>query len=503
MKKHTLAQAALLGLFAWQAQAANLTNNIAGVGPKDAPVKPYICIQDGNGTPTYALAPGESVDANKYAENLYYVGATLRFGGCSPDHTYLGYLGITLNAQHNNAIAAYTPPTGVHIGFEKRQIDSNGSLTGQIAYTDIATNPNLLTQAPKQNASWDFVGFNLSGLEFGKTIDPFVAPNLSEEDATQANSDLNDTRAFLQAGMNTVRVPISWGYLQLDGAGKGELNVDYYNAYIKPLLETLTKAKVNVIVDLHAYMRYSKFGKEYSGVGPGASLPDGTLITDAALYQDFWGKLLALIKSNPNIDMNYIMLDLMNEPVGVPNDLVFSIQASVIKFLRAQGFQGYILVEGNEWTGMHSWTTTSWQSTDGKTTYTNAALFTRKHFEEAGITDLSKIIINVHQYLDSNYSGTQSQCVANISSFNTDAFINYLQTNRLKAIVTEFGAGTDSGSCANTLNLFMQFLQANSAKNKDYGFVGWTIWSTGHGWGNYNLRVTPASYQMQVLKNYL
>jgi len=63
------------------------------------------------------------------------------------------------------------------------------------------------------------------------------------------------------------------------------------------------------------------------------------------------------------------------------------------------------LFEGNSWSGLHSWITEHWTGTDGKT-YSNATLFTRDNFKKAGITDLSKILINVHQYLDSDYSGT-------------------------------------------------------------------------------------------------
>lgn len=502
MKARLLLGSVLAAASMSHAYAAMLTNNIVGVGPSSSPINPYVCIQNGSGAVQYALAPGQSVDANKMSGNLYYVGATLRFGGCSPSDSYLGYLGISLNDQHNNKISTYTPPDGVHIAYTNQSIDSDGKLTGNIQYTPIQPNFNM-TKPAAQNATWDFVGANLSGLEFGKVIDPFVIPNLSVEDASSSNSDLSDTTTFIQSGMNTIRVPLSWGYLQLDGPGKGDINADYYNSYVKPLLETLTSAHVNAIVDLHAYMRYSQFGKEYSGCGADGACPDGTLITDPAAYQDVWSKLYQLMKNDNKIDMNYIMMDLVNEPVGAPDDSVFTIQAQVIKSLRQQGFQGYILVEGNSWTGMHSWNSASWTSSDGKTTYTNATLFTRDHFAQAGITDLSKIVINVHQYLDSDFSGTHDQCISDLSSMNGDAFVQYLQQNKMQAMVTEFGAGTDSSSCANTMNLFMQFLKANSSKGKDYGFLGWTIWSTGHGWGGYNLRVTPASYQMGVLKSYL
>lgn len=487
--------------------AANITNRIHGVGPKNNEINPYFCIQNANGQMTYALAPGATVDANRYSGSPYFVGGTLRFGGCKTSDSYLGYAAFNASTQ-GYKFDTYNPPESVHIAYKNADINTRGDILGNIQYTPIQSNFNLLTTSPSSNPDWTFVGANLSGLEFGKTIDPFVIPNLSKEDASGTLSDLADTQALLKAGMNTMRVPLSWSYLQLEGPGQGEINQDYYNSYVKPLLQTLTHAKVYVILDLHTYMRYSVFGKEYSGCGAEGKCPDGTLILDATAYQDIWTKLYTLIKKDPDINLNYILMDLVNEPVDVPNDAVFTIQTQVIKALRQNGYTGYILVEGNAWSGLHSWLTKTWNSPDGKTTYSNATLFTRENFIKAGITDLDKIIINVHQYLDSDYSGTHDQCVTDLTTtgpegYNLNTFVDYLQKNKFKAIVTEFGTGRERASCSQALKQFMNYLKDNSANNKEYGFIGWTIWSTGHGWGDYNLRITPTSYQMQILKNYL
>jgi len=486
------------------ALAANMTNDINGVGPGGS-VKPYICIQNGGGTVTLPLAPGKSGDANKASGNEYYAGATLRFGGCKDSDSYLGYTGFSISAAGNNSVGKYTPPDGIHVTWNKPAITSQGVVQGSIDYSPIASNPNI--KAPGPVSDWLFAGINLSGLEFGKVIDPVVIPNLSEADSSYPISDLADTQAFINAGMNTVRVPVSWGYLQLDGPGKGAINESYYNNYLRPLLQSLTQAKVYTMIDLHAYMRYSKFGEQYSGCGADGPCPDGTLIVDEKAYQSVWGQLLALIQKDKSIDQTYLMLDLVNEPVGVPNDKVFTIQTSLINFLRKQGFAGYILVEGNSWTGLHSWTSAQWTGSDGQT-YTNATLFTRENFAKAGVTDLSKVLINVHQYLDSDYSGTHQSCLPDLTTtgdngFNLDAFTDYLQDNKLQAMVTEFGTGQDAASCAAPLREFLQYMQDNSSKGKDYGFAGWTIWSTGHGWGGYNLRVKPDSYQMDVMKEFL
>ncbi len=481
--------------------SAQITNNIDGVGPQGL-TRPYICVQNTAGQVGLILAPNQSGDANQASGNKYYAGASLRFGGCNPDNSYLGYIGFSVDASGHNSISGYSPPNGVHVVYSQPNIDSNGVVGGAIRYTPIEFNPTL--HQPQVTPNTFFAGINLSGLEFGQVIEPFVIPNLSNADSKSIQSDLKDTNAFIDGGMNTIRVPISWGYLQLDGPGVGPINLGYYENYIRPLLQTLTQAHVYTMIDLHAYMRYSKFGHEYSGCGANGKCPDGTLILDPAAYQSVWGQLFSLIQQDQTIDKQYIMLDLVNEPVGIPDDKVFTIQAGLITFLRNQGFDGYILVEGNNWSGLHSWATETWTGAAGKI-YSNATLFTRKNFARAGITDLSKILINVHQYLDSNYSGTHDDCQQNLettgpSGFNLKLFANYLKDNELQAIVTEFGTGKNADSCRAPLTKFMQYLQDNTATNQSGGFVGWTIWSAGHGWGDYNLRVKPGSYHMSILK---
>lgn len=475
--------------------AATLTNAIQGVGPHGN-FKPFICIEKSD----LKIAPGQT----KNVGQVDYVGASLQFDGCKSSDSYLGWLDLSL-AKNNNAITKYIPPKGVHISYSNPSIDSKGTLSGTITYTAISTNETLSKAKPATH--WDYAGINLAGLEFGKVIDPTVVPNLSLEDQKSPYSDLKDTQDFIKAGMNTIRIPVSWGFLQLDGAGVGAINKDYYLNYIRPLLQTLTRAKVHTIVDLHTYMRYSKFGEQYSGCIDNAPCPDGTLILDEKAYQSVWGQLANLILEDSSIDKNYILFDLVNEPIRVPGDKVFTIQTALIKMLRAQGFKGKILVEGNDWAGLHSWTTEKWEGSDGKQ-YTNATLFTRENFAKEGITDLSNIIINVHQYFDSDYSGTHDACLQDLTTrgpdgFNLSAFTDYLKTNELKAIVTEFGAGKSAKSCKKPLKEFMNYMKENSAKGKNYGFVGWTIWSSGHGWGDYNLRVKPKSYHMQVLRDYL
>ncbi|MCD8524469.1 MAG: glycoside hydrolase family 5 protein [Gammaproteobacteria bacterium] len=483
-----------------------VTNEITGVGSADDLINPYFCIQKSDGKVTCPLAYGESADGNECSGNDYYVGGALRFDGCDYDNTYLGYLGLSISSTQK-AISSYTQPEGVHIAYTHASIDSAGTLSGSIEYTPIEPNIHLVVPA-NTNLTWSYAGINLSGFEFDKVINPVTAPNLSEIDQTTAYTDLADTNNFIATGANTIRMPLHWGYLQPDGPGQGQIYQNYYNSYLKPFLQSTTQSKIYTILDIHAYMRYSEFGEQYAGCGATGPCPDGTLITDPAPYIDVWTKLYDLLKNDPDIDEQYILLDLMNEPVDVPDDKVFTIQVAVIQALRNVGYEGPILVEGNAWSGLHSWTTESWQGSDGQL-YTNANLFTRENFAKAGITDLTKIFINAHQYFDNNYSGSSTSCQTDLSTtgangFNLQAFIDYLEVNQLFAMVTEYGTGTDSYTCSIALTQFLDYLKANAVtSDKTYGFVGHTIWSTGHGWGSYNLRVKPDSYQWKLVSSYL
>ena len=74
--------------------------------------------------------------------------------------------------------------------------------------------------------------------------------------------------------------------------------------------------------------------------------------------------------------------------------------------------------------------------------------------------------------------------------------------------MTEFGASNKKGkdidgekSCQPILKQFVTEYLANHAVNEnkdDGGFVGATLWATGHDWDNYNLLFGPDTYQFKT-----
>ena len=125
------------------------------------------------------------------------------------------------------------------------------------------------------------------------------------------------------------------------------------------------------------------------------------------------------------------------------------------------------------------------------TDYTSAA----NYIENGSATALGKVtnldgsttnlIFDVHQYLDSDNSGTHATCTHNnVAAFQTLG--DSLRTNSRKAILTETGGGATDSSC---LTMVCQELQALNSYSDV--FLGWTGWAAGMFDTSYVLTETP------------
>ena len=93
-------------------------------------------------------------------------------------------------------------------------------------------------------------------------------------------------------------------------------------------------------------------------------------------------------------DNDNVIFDTNNEYHDMDQDLVLNLNQAAIDAIRAAGATTqYILAEGNGYSGAHVWNTT------------NDNL--------AGLTDSADLLIyEMHQYLDSDNSGTSNVCVS-------------------------------------------------------------------------------------------
>jgi hypothetical protein len=109
------------------------------------------------------------------------------------------------------------------------------------------------------------------------------------------------------------------------------------------------------------------------------------------------------------------------------------------------------------------------------------------------ITDpADNFAFDLHQYLDSDSSGTSSFIVSEtIGQERLVAVTNWLRNNNRKGFLGEFavanstiGAGIGDEAITNMLN----YIEAN-----DDVWLGWTWWAGGPWWGNYQFTIEPTN----------
>lgn len=99
-----------------------------------------------------------------------------------------------------------------------------------------------------------------------------------------------------------------------------------------------------------------------------------------------------------------------------------------------------------------------------------------------------KIIYEMHQYLDSDGSGTSANCVsATIGSERLAAATAWLKTNKKKAILGEFAGGSNT-QCNNAVKDLLTYMGNNSDV-----WMGALWWGGGPWWGDYIYSMEPPS----------
>jgi endoglucanase len=171
-------------------------------------------------------------------------------------------------------------------------------------------------------------------------------------------------------------------------------------------------------------------------------------------YASLWSQLAKHYASNPKI-----IFGIMNEPHDIPDLQAWadSVQAAVNAIRAAGATSQYILIPGS-----------SWSSAQALPTESGPSLL--KVTDPAG--GVSKLIFDVHKYLDSDNSGTHADCVTDNTAV-LQTLYNWLQTNGRQAFLSETGGG-ETQSCFTDLNSELAFIKAHSDR-----LVGFTAWSAG------------------------
>jgi endoglucanase len=310
--------------------------------------------------------------------------------------------------------------------------------------------------------AFHFTGVNVAGAEFNGRKVPGI-PNHDYFYPARATIDYVAAK-----GMNSIRVPFLWERMQ------PQLNAALETAELQRLEDVVRYANgkgLYVILDVHNYAYYRQ-------------KVIGSPETPVAALADLWGRLAPRFKGNSKVGFG-----LMNEPKGLATETWLAAVNAAIAEIRRAGANNLVFVPGDGWTGAHSWLSRGYGTP-------NADVM-------LGVVDPAEnYVYEVHQYLDSNYSGTHPECRNETVGVTTlKAFTDWLRQHKKRGYLGEFGAGA-SPTCLAALDAMLKFMD----DNRDL-WIGWSYWAAGAWPPSYFTSVQPVDGadrpQMTVLLNHL
>ncbi|KAF9697944.1 hypothetical protein EKO04_004232 [Ascochyta lentis] len=301
-----------------------------------------------------------------------------------------------------------------------------------------------------------YAGINIAGFDFGCSTDGSCGGSYQDPGA---NGIAQMKHFATDDKLNVFRLPIGWQHLLNNQLG-GSIDATIGSAYDN-LVQGCLATGALCIIDLHNYARWN--GAIVGQGGP----------TNAE-FADVWSKLATKYASEKNIAFG-----LMNEP----HDLTMttwatSVQAAVTAIRKAGATSQYILLPGTDYTSAGTFVQNS-----------GPALLTVKDAD--GTT--SKLIFDVHRYLDSDNSGTNAECTTDHVQDSFVPLATWLRTNGRKAILSEVGGG-NTASCEQDVCAAIASLN----KNSDV-YLGYVGWSAGAFDASYVLSMTPTGSTDQAL----
>ncbi len=277
------------------------------------------------------------------------------------------------------------------------------------------------TSTPTNTGKTRFAGVNIAGFDFGCGTDgncntAKVWPPVKNypPDYNHPDGAGQMQHFYKDDHMNIFRLPVGWQYLVNNNLG-GNLdstNIGYYDQLVQACLNT----GAYCILDIHNYARWN-----------GAIIGQGGPTNDQ--FVSVWKQLATKYASQSRI-----WFGIMNEPHDVPSITTWAatVQAVVTAIRNAGATSQFISLPGNGWQSAGT------VISDGSA----AALSTVKN-PDGSTTNL---IFDVHKYLDSDNSGTHTECVRNNIDDAFAPLANWLRQNKRQAILTETGGG-NTASC--------------------------------------------------------
>ncbi len=343
-------------------------------------------------------------------------------------------------------------------------------------------------------AALEFRGVNLSAAEFGhySDTDPSLnqLPGIAGTDYTYADPAYFDY--FTGVGLNTFRIPFRWERLQpMPGGALDAAEL----ARLSSVVNYATGLGAHVILDVHNYARF---------LTPTEVRVLGTPELPSSQFSDLWTRLATEFKAN-----NRVVFGLMNEPHTMLTETVVSTTNDALAAIRATGATNLALVQGNGFSGAHSWFQ-SWYGTPNATALLN--------IHDPG----NNLAFEVHQYVNNDedpntpgedfttdYSGQSSNVEsATVAAEKLAPFTDWLRLNNLRGFLGEIGTP------ASELGVQAMFNGVTHIEQNADVWLGWALWAGGPWWDGatdndrYHLSVNPltdgsTAPQLAVLAPYL
>ncbi|KAK1965611.1 cellulase [Colletotrichum sublineola] len=312
----------------------------------------------------------------------------------------------------------------------------------------------------KRDGKLEFVGANESGAEFGQNN----LPGQLGKDYTWPNKTAIDT--LRSQGLNTFRIPAMMERIIPDKL-TGKINEDYFSG-LEDVIKDVTSKGSYAILDPHNYGRYY-----------------GNIITSPSDFGAWWKTVAARFKDNDKV-----IFDTNNEYYDMDNSLVRDLNQAAIDNIRAAGAtKQMIWIEGNSYSGAWHWISSG----------TGDAL---KNLTDPTDSTGKLLYYEMHQYLDSDGSGTNENCVSStVGAERLAVATQWLKDNNKQGVIGEIGAGANT-QCQEAVKGAVQHLVDNSEQWKG---VVW--WAAGPWWADYMYSMEPATGKayttyMPILKTF-
>lgn len=300
------------------------------------------------------------------------------------------------------------------------------------------------TTTSTNSSAFKFFGASESGAEFGQSNVPGVWGT------DYIFPDTAAIQTLMDMGMNSFRIPFLMERLA-QGTMTAALDADYL-ANLTTVVNYITNAGSYAILDPHNYARYG-----------------GSIISSTADFGTFWTNVATAF-----VDNKLVVFDCNNEPhdMTTVTQTAELMQACINAVRGAGATEQYIFVEGTSYTGAWTWTTSGNSDNMGVLTDT--------------VED--RLVYEMHQYLDSDGSGTSETCVSTtIGVERVTAATTWLRENKKIGIIGEFAGGANA-DCETAVKGLLAYL----AENNDV-WLGALWWAAGPWWGNYIFSMEPSA----------